>query len=448
MKILYLIALLITMTIMTVSSSAQDIPFRGYPQYVPAGSFVEVAAELHQGETRRQKIIVKHGPNISNAQLLREFLIEPGGASRDARVFVPDSNLIYVQFLQFNSATNGWAEYSLGNTLSKSDADETRIKMISNGADLVLTWRERIRSLAVRIKTRDKQDAGTDNQVWFDVGFKAWDLDKDNHNDFERGSNDTYPIPLPANDYYVDDIFQVRLEKKGLFHWTRAPDGPGGGWEPESITLIVNGRDWHSVSVPGGIELDHNRPAWRQFLRTLSNEERFAWGLRVDGDYNGVGRLDEIVAALTTKFKELGISGWQTGPVEGDAQLQATAIGVIIRKPSFGTDGFASLDLRLESVMVGNSTFNVNNPNDIPHPRFIRIEYKHGGNPVPTEGARVRIGGVVKWDTDKGGFYEIHPRGPQDVQVLGPNGPLILGNAASRRFLVRPITKPAKRRRR
>jgi hypothetical protein len=52
------------------------------------------------------------------------------------------------------------------------------------------------------------------------------------------------------------------------------------------------------------------------------------------------------------------------------------------------------------------------------------VEYKYGGfpplyagNPVPQRGQKVQICGQVWWDSDKEGWYEIHPRNASDVAI-------------------------------
>jgi hypothetical protein len=65
--------------------------------------------------------------------------------------------------------------------------------------------------------------AGTDNEVWFDIGPMAWKLD----GGFSKGSTRTIDLDVtrPATDpLYVDDIVEARLEKKGIHGWTDAPD--------------------------------------------------------------------------------------------------------------------------------------------------------------------------------------------------------------------------------
>src|ERR1022692_332378 len=87
-----------------------------------------------------------------------------------------------------------------------------------------------IRSLAVRISTSNDPLSGTNDDVWLDIGPKAWKIG----DDFDGGTTKTIVVDFNGKDdsidvpavvpLYVRDISKVRLEKKGLCGLTDAPD--------------------------------------------------------------------------------------------------------------------------------------------------------------------------------------------------------------------------------
>ncbi len=318
---------------------------------------------------------------------------------------------------------------------------------------------KQITRLDVEIKTRNEPNAkigslhllrGSDH-VWLDLGFKAWDLSDakitSGAKPFRKnGATDRWEnLQLPDGEaMLIDDIFELRLEKKGLGGFTHARDGFDGGWKPESITLFVNGGPFDgTLSVlPPGEQLDRDRPAWRHLFRSIGAEDRFLYGLRVEPIQveDGSSWFTGLIAGITTPFKKLKISGWQNGPLEqyrlddpytsdGDVKSdplidRVSVEGVLYSSPHTGTDGYVTLDLRLQTITIfsGNGVkteHSVNAENGIPHRRFIRVEYlrKKPGQPddnrYKTEkwsvGDRFYAEGHIRWDTDEMGFYEIHP---------------------------------------
>lgn len=315
-----------------------------------------------------------------------------------------------------------------------------------------------ITRIDVEIKTRNEKNAkigsfhllpGSDH-VWLDLGFKAWDLSDEKtvsgRKPFRKnGATDRWEnLPLPDGETMsIDDIFELRLEKKGLGGLTHAGDGVDGGWKPESVTLYVNGEPFGGTFpiLPPGEQLYWNRPAWRHLFKPVDVQDRFLYGLRVEPleVEKGSGWFTGLIAGLTTPFKKLKISGWQNGPLEqyrtndpftsdgdvkNDPSIDHVAVeGVLYNPPHLGTDGYVTLDLRLETVTTysaaGAKTVAVNVENGIPHRRFIRVEYVRissghsNDNRYKTEkwivGDRFYAEGRVLWDTDEMGFYEVHP---------------------------------------
>lgn len=272
-----------------------------------------------------------------------------------------------------------------------------------------------INTLAVRIITSGESRSGTNNAVYFDIGPLAWKLNKRNHNDFEKGADDTYQLPLPAGTALTTaDILWLRLRKKGIFGVSGTGDGLGGAWKPSRIYLIVNNVEYAEYAIER--PLNSKNPEWKAELRRFTSEadaERFVFSLRLVPN-SRVSWFDRRIARLTTPlFKERGISGWirQGLPI-------SCATGTVIRAPALSDDGLATIDLRLERIEVGDRRFVLDGQHGVPHVRFIRVEYRRRRNPVPQSGQRVRICGEVKWDTDREGWHEIHPRGAEDVTVL------------------------------
>jgi hypothetical protein len=276
-----------------------------------------------------------------------------------------------------------------------------------------------IRSLAVRIITSTEALAGTDNDVYFDVGPLSWSLDKPGYNDFERGADDTYELNLPALPLSTDDLIWLRLQKKGIGGFTGMPDGIDGAWKLAQVHLIVNDQELIRAAVDHWLDQDH--PVWVFHLRPeFTAEERFAHSLRMIPNAP-ISGFDESVAVLTTNlFKLQGISGWI-----GTSLPITCAMGTVIREPAQSTDGLATIDLQLESLQVGDRQFVLDAGHGFAQPRFLRVEYAYGGfpplfsgNPLPHNGQRVRICGEVKWDSDHEGWNEIHPRSVDDVQIF------------------------------
>jgi len=66
---------------------------------------------------------------------------------------------------------------------------------------------------------------------------RTWDLDNEGHDDFERGSTDTFTLD-PGVAFYQSDIHSVRI--------TKSPDGVAGGWKLKGVQLIANGSTFYN----------------------------------------------------------------------------------------------------------------------------------------------------------------------------------------------------------
>jgi hypothetical protein len=115
--------------------------------------------------------------------------------------------------------------------------------------------------------------------------------------------------------------------------------------------------------------------------------------------------LDEVTGWFTTPLKRLtGWLGWDpTGWSVTGAQ------GVLVYDAGHSSDGFYTLDVRLESFTIGGLTA----PTD--PPRYLRVEVEPGrpahdvcARGLPRRGDRVHFGGPVVTDHD-GAFLEVHP---------------------------------------
>jgi hypothetical protein len=51
----------------------------------------------------------------------------------------------------------------------------------------------KVNSLKVQVKTGNVSKAGTDDNIWFDIGKYRWHLNNPNKDDFEKGHTDTLP---------------------------------------------------------------------------------------------------------------------------------------------------------------------------------------------------------------------------------------------------------------
>lgn len=276
-----------------------------------------------------------------------------------------------------------------------------------------------ISSLKLRIITCDEPGAGTKDTVYFDIGPLAWKLKKTGRNNFKRRADYLYELKLPPGiELYPDDILWLRLEKKGFAGFTGMPDGFGGRWMPCRIQLFLNNQPDADFSFEIKQWLDRRHPVWKREVREFhpdTFEERFARSLRLlpNRGFSGLGGfLTNSIGILTTLLKKAGLSGWRS------EHVMAYVTGTVIRPPNKSTDGLASIDLMVESLEINSHSFIFDGLHGINHPRFIRAEYKHRGNPLPGNCQRVRIYGEIKWDTDQEGWYEVHPRKAHHVEIL------------------------------
>ena len=292
----------------------------------------------------------------------------------------------------------------------------------------------KVTSLKVKIVTRRNRGAGTDNAVYFDIGPLGWKLNTSLHNDFEAGSDYSFPLKFPEG-LTTADILWLRFHKKGIAGVTGTKDGFDGAWHPKSITLIVNGAEYKTLPIDQ--PLNSRCWYWRSQYPDDSDLELFAHSLRMLPN-KGLNFLDKTAGILTTNlFKRRGISGWLSNPAERECTgsshenaryraLQPMCVtGEVIAKAR-STDGLETVDLsvaKLESCPTDNRKCLQTVDLDVAHgfelARYLRVENRQAHNRVHL-GNIVRICGKVRWDTDKEGWWEVHPRTSQDVQPLPP----------------------------
>jgi len=172
---------------------------------------------------------------------------------------------------------------------------------------------------------------------------------------------------------------------------------------------------------------------WRRRVRE-KRPERFA-GMACDAlgmitrlssePQKALSRFDRWIAWLTTPFKFCGISGWK------ETGCEAAAVGRPVRNAQHSTDGFWTIDARLETFRIGTASA------DLTTPKFLRLEVEPGtkahdvcaGTRV-LAGMDLAFGGAVVVDTD-GPFLEIHPE--EDFRIIVGPAPV-----AARRIYTSP----------
>ena len=206
-----------------------------------------------------------------------------------------------------------------------------------------------VSTLTVRVKTGDRRFAGTDDGVYLRVnnGLR-FSLDKRLYDDFERGDDDTYAVPLDAvtrAGLSLKDLTMARIEK--------SRDGLGGPWFLQSFSVRLNGRVVASKVVNKWLE-DNRRTAAASVTRdhrtsdivpvwVSLEEDDYLYGFDDDGDVNVFDRNTAVSfgyvpgAPLTrpedTGGKRLsGRLGMQNGE-KGQFQLRLSTIGIVAPPP-------------------------------------------------------------------------------------------------------------------
>jgi hypothetical protein len=189
-----------------------------------------------------------------------------------------------------------------------------------------------------------------------------------------------------------------------------------GQWKPKSISLYINGELLTQRSLDD-VVLRRGQPEWTSYLSDIPDEEKFVRGLRVAPNGESSTATEEV-SRFTALAKLGNISGWRdTNPLSDVDHLE----GVLVHRPSAGADRYVSFDLRVTEVVAKGRTFILDGEHEILHNRFIRIEYAREDDTRYTSwkvGDTLAVSGRIRWDTDKYGFYEIHPAGQGQISKI------------------------------
>jgi hypothetical protein len=190
-----------------------------------------------------------------------------------------------------------------------------------------------------------------------------------------------------------------------------------GQWKPESITVVVNGREFASFAI--NERLRQGNSYWQTKIRPMSDAEYFVQGLRVN-IVKGDGSDDYFSFIATPAAKMRGFSGWDSPVSEART---VTATGVLQHPPSFGLDAGVSFDLKVDQIVVDGRPFTLDGTKGIRHDRFIRVEYRFGTDERFRNwhvGDRIQVTGEIKRDRDRTTFYEIHLHDASQIDRLSP----------------------------
>ena len=206
-----------------------------------------------------------------------------------------------------------------------------------------------------------------------------------------------------------------------------AKEGPKPGeWNPHSVKLTING---HIVVGPLTIDRRLRRYSsfWTEFLYPeMKAPEKFYKGLRVQAPAASSGS-EQAIALITTVFKLGDVSGWHDYPEI--PVKNGKVVGILVNPPSPGWDWYESLDLAVESASAdGMAPVLIDASHGFDVKRFVRVEMmrvaKNGHVDMHSftqnwkPGNRFEVVGRIRRDTDKGGFYEIHPASTRDVKLI------------------------------
>ena len=203
-----------------------------------------------------------------------------------------------------------------------------------------------------------------------------------------------------------------------------------GQWKPDSVTLIVNGRDYVTFQNNGFGRLRQGHSEWENHVRSMSDAEYFVQGLRVNINKamnEGCVKLGDETkcgwdTGLTTPFAKMnGFSGWDMLDNLGTA----TITGILRNPPSPGADAYVSFDLQVLTVDVLDRHFDLGQGSSIRGVRHIRCEYLHEDDARydPSHenwkiGDTLKITGPIRRDRDRTSFFEIHPKGVSNISRI------------------------------
>jgi hypothetical protein len=166
------------------------------------------------------------------------------------------------------------------------------------------TFGQPVRDISVKLRTSTSTFSGTDDHIYLRInGSQRFELDKLLYDDFERGDDDTYSLPIDSAaraGLSVGDIKYLRIEK--------SPDRIAGGYKLGGVTVRVNGvkvaeanankwlEDNHrTFNIPGFVPAapaGSGVPVWMDL-----REDDILYGGDDQGDVNNYDARDAVVTA-------------------------------------------------------------------------------------------------------------------------------------------------------
>ncbi len=134
---------------------------------------------------------------------------------------------------------------------------------------------------ALTVKTSDKKNAGTDARIYAYIGGDSWQRLSGSGNDFERGDEDTYVLPMKAAELYQnangDFDVTIELEKNGTASW---------GWHCGWIRLDVVDSDGKVVFKGKQCDVnkwfDKDNPLYATYTVTTEDEKGYVFHIEND----------------------------------------------------------------------------------------------------------------------------------------------------------------------
>lgn len=149
--------------------------------------------------------------------------------------------------------------------------------------------------LFLELWTADELWAGTDDDVWLDIGDKSYSIDTSSVDDFERGSRIGYAIWDKTIN--KNDIKRVMIRK--------SDDGFAGGWKLKRVRLFFRGEIICDQSPNTWIEDDHLSWTGCVFARDLVNSLKVKI---TTADVSWAGTDDDVSITLAGRTWNLDTS--------------------------------------------------------------------------------------------------------------------------------------------
>lgn len=152
-------------------------------------------------------------------------------------------------------------------------------------------------TLFVELTTDDVAWAGTDDDVWIDIGDREFELDTADHDDRERNNREGYAIWEPH--LRRGDIKRILIRK--------SPDGPSGGWKLRRVRTWFQGE---LVCDADNINkwLEDDRRIWLGCVADRSLVNRLQVKIST-GDVAWAGTDDDVTLTLAGRSWDLDNDG-------------------------------------------------------------------------------------------------------------------------------------------